>query len=97
MGTCAGSSHALCEGRQAGNSGSAACRTLHTATDAKDTKWIAQQWVACGYQAPSTPGQTFQVVPGLPSVVDDIEKKAGKKARGKKGVRQLAGKGFGAK
>ena len=73
------------------------CRTLHTATDAQDTKWIAQQWVACGYQVPSTPGQTFQVLPGLPSFLDDAEKKPGKKAKSKKGARQLAGKGFGAK
>ena len=68
--------------------------------DAKDTKWIAQQWVACGYQVPSLPGQTFQVLPGLPSNVDEAEKAYSKKARNRKnpkGARHLAGKGFGAK
>ncbi|KAF5833162.1 hypothetical protein DUNSADRAFT_10612 [Dunaliella salina] len=29
-------------------------RTLHTAVDAKDTKWVMQQWVARGYQLPGT-------------------------------------------
>jgi len=29
-------------------------RTLHTAVDAQDTKWVMQQWVARGYQPPGT-------------------------------------------
>lgn len=39
-------------------------RTLHTAEDAADTKWIAQQWVARGY-APS--GASAPAVPALSS------------------------------
>lgn len=29
-----------------------ACRSLHTAQDAVDTKWVMQQWVARGYPVP---------------------------------------------
>lgn len=28
---------------------------MHTAEDAAATKWVAQQWVACGWPAPTTP------------------------------------------
>lgn len=28
------------------------CRTLHTAQDAVDTKWVMQQWIARGYPVP---------------------------------------------
>lgn len=30
----------------------AGCRSLHTAQDADDTKWVMQQWVARGYPTP---------------------------------------------
>lgn len=30
----------------------AACRTLHTAQDACDTKWVMQQWIARGHPVP---------------------------------------------
>lgn len=28
------------------------CRSLHTAQDAEDTKWVMQQWIARGYPTP---------------------------------------------
>ncbi len=41
------------------------CRTLHQGEDAHDTKWIAQQWVACGAGAPggSHPGPAPAAAP----------------------------------
>ncbi len=72
-------------------------RTLHTATNALDTKWIAQQWVACGHAVPSAPvaTKTFSLD------VSPKESRQGPpgKAKGKKAdktAKKAVKKGFGA-
>ena len=75
-----------------------AVRTLHTATNALDTKWIAQQWVACGHAEPSIPVATKTLSLDVSPLGGQRE--APKKAKGKKndkGAKKLAKKGFGAR
>ncbi len=73
-------------------------RTLHTATNALDTKWIAQQWVACGQAVAGTATpvakKTFALDVAAKESQDAARKGKAKKAdkAGKKAVK----KGFGA-
>lgn len=74
------------------------CRTLHTASDAIQTKWVSQQWVARGLQPPAQRPEAAAASEGS----DDEEfpfkmiKKDGKiKIKEKK--KTGSGKGFGRK
>ncbi|CAL8468053.1 g7592 [Coccomyxa elongata] len=72
-------------------------RTLHTATNALDTKWIAQQWVACGQAvaaAAPVAKKTFSLDVASKESQDAARRGKGKKAD--KGGKKAVKKGFGA-
>ena len=77
-------------------------RTLHQAEDAQDTKWIAQQWVACGagVRAPSANGSgVAPAAPAFEELVAARAKRSPAEKLKKKGSEQGAAKqrGFGAR
>ena len=72
-------------------------RTLHTATDAIDTKWIAQQWIACGHgeAAGSSRAPVASPYPGRWEEDDagSRARRSRKKSKGREA--QSTGRGFG--
>ena len=72
-------------------------RTLHTATDAIDTKWIAQQWIACGCgeATGSSKAPVASPYPGRWEEVSDGSRarKSRKQVKGRAG--KSTGRGFG--
>ena len=77
-------------------------RTLHQAEDAQDTKWIAQQWVACGAGARAPSAHSNGAAHAAPAfeelVATQAKRRPADKPR-KKGSGQGAAKqrGFGAR
>ena len=85
------------------NSVTVCSRTLHAASNALDTKWIAQQWVACGQPvAAAAPVATKTYYLDVAAIKDVAAKKshnAARRGKGKKAdnkTRQVVKKGFGA-
>lgn len=77
-------------------------RTLHQAEDAQDTKWIAQQWVACGAAARAPSANGNGAAPATPAFEELVAARAKRRPADKprkKGSGQVAAKqrGFGAR
>ena len=80
------------------------CRTLHQGEDAEDTKWIAQQWVACGVGAPapagSPVGSVTQAEPGTGPAFEELVASRAKRRpaeKKKKAAQAPAKRGFGSR
>ncbi|KAK9825694.1 hypothetical protein WJX81_005491 [Elliptochloris bilobata] len=75
--------------------GSPDARTLHQGEDAQDTKWIAQQWVACGAAAPVPSGNgAAAAAPGAgPAFEELVAARARRRPADKRNKKKGSGQG----